>query len=107
MMEQNRIFNEVNREQGRMFEEAIKQYSDSNAKMFEEAIKQYSDSNAKMFEEAIRRQRQIFDDTIKQQGHIIDNAIKQYGERNAKIFNVTTKQIDKKSRQNVRNKRRS
>ena len=105
MMEQNRIFNEVIREQGRMIEEAIKHYSDSNAKMFEEAIKQYSDSNTKMFEETIRRQRQIFDDTIKQQERIIDNAIKQYGDRYTKIFNATTKQIDKKSRQNVRNKR--
>jgi polyhydroxyalkanoate synthesis regulator protein len=106
LTEQNRIFDEATRRMGTMFEDAIKQYSDSNAKMIEEAIKQYSDSNAKMIEDAIARQLQMFDESVKQQGQIIDNAFKQFSERYSKIVNVKTKPLNKKRRQNVPKKRR-
>lgn len=106
-MEQNRIFDEAIRRLGRTFEDAIQQYNDNNAKMMEDAIKKYSDSNATMVAEAIGRQMRLFDESVKQQGQIIDNAFKQFSDRYAMTFNVATKRLDNKRRQNVPKKRRT
>jgi len=105
-MEQAKIFDEAIRSQTRMFEDAIKQYSDSNAKKFEDAIKQYSDSNAKMIEEAISRQLRILDDSVKRQGQIIDNAFKQFSEGTRRMLTNKTKRSKNISRHNVKKKRK-